>query len=100
MASSSDSEGGEGGAGACELLVLQKAKKLELLEGKEKHRRDAPHFITVCFAVNYLVDFLVSKQLQDQREIIRVEEKLCEVFKLQDIYIVSAFISLIDNRLT
>ena len=100
MASSSDSEGGEGGAGACELLVLQKAKKLELLEGREKDGRDAPHFVAVCFAVYYLVDFLVSKQLQDQREIIRVEEKLGEVFELQDIFILSDFISPMDSQLT
>jgi hypothetical protein len=91
IASSSDSEGGEGGAGAWELLVLQKAKKLELLEGKKKDGRDVPHFVAVCFAVYHLVDFLVSKQLQDQGEIIRVEEKLGEVFELQDIFILSDF---------
>jgi hypothetical protein len=45
-----------------------------------------PHFITICFAINDLIDFLMSKQLQDQGEVIRVEEELGEILEFEYVY--------------
>ena len=53
-------------------------------------RKHLPQFLPIILLRDRLVHVLVGKHLQDQRQVVRVEQQLRHILKLQDIWCLSA----------